>query len=117
MPNVINRSKNKQEGIREMDKKMITTSLVMLLLASSASFADFSKKGLPKPESTEDNQPLTQRPLTLPFNKLSNDIIHRYEARRKIITDSKALENEREQLQASRERFKTERTYMLSGKI
>ncbi|HBN22297.1 MAG TPA: hypothetical protein DD412_03570 [Holosporales bacterium] len=100
-----------------MDKKMITTSLIILTLASGTSFANYTKKGLPKPETTEDNPPLTQRPLTLPFNKISNDIIHRYEARRKIIDDSKALENEREHLQASKERFKKEKTYLLSGKF
>lgn len=100
-----------------MDKKMIATSLIILTLASGASFANTAKKDFPKPETTESNLPLTQRPLTLPFNKLSNDIIHRYEARRKVIEDSKALENDRGRLQASKERFKKERSYLLSGKF
>lgn len=91
-----------------MDKKMITTSLIILTLASGASFADYEKKRLPRPETTETPPPLTQRPLTLPFNKLSNDIIHRYEARRKVIEDNKALENQREHLQALQERFQKE---------
>lgn len=92
-----------------MNKIMITTSLIILTFASGISFADYAKQDFPKPETAEKDPPLTQRPLTLPFNKLSNDIISRYEAHRKIIEGNKALENQRERLQVSQERFKKER--------
>lgn len=106
-----------------MNKKIIVTSLVIVALASSSSFANSVKKGPPKPETTENTPPLPQHPLTLPFNvtlafdKISDDIVRNYEARRKVIADSEALEKERGQLQASRERFKKEPTYILSGKV
>ncbi|NCP62070.1 MAG: hypothetical protein GW748_02005 [Alphaproteobacteria bacterium] len=100
-----------------MNKKMFAISFVILALASGSGFADYTKKELPTPENTEEKPPLTQQPLTLPFNKLSNEIVHRYEARRKIIDDSKTSENEQERLQASKERFKKEKTYLLSGKF
>lgn len=101
-----------------MNKKSFAISVVILVFASIPSFADFRKKQLSESESTAPivQKPLTQRPLTLPFNKtfsaFSEDIVRNYEARRKTITHP-----ENEYMQASRDRFKKEPRYILRGKV